>query len=99
MDWLYSPRVETEQFEAISEKVRKLLNSLMDDLFREHVQENSERMVARSIKACPTLLSEKVRQFNIYHRKIPGVNYIVRCPPPSLGTVVLASVGNARDRQ
>ncbi len=59
-DSLYSPRAESEQYHAINDKVDSLLDSFMNQLFREHVQENSERMVTQSVKACPTIVTEEV---------------------------------------
>ncbi len=53
--------MESEQYDTINVKVKSLLDTFMDQLFREHVQENSEKMVTQSVKACPTVLVEQVR--------------------------------------
>ncbi|CAI8056021.1 F-actin-uncapping protein LRRC16A [Geodia barretti] len=61
-DGLYAPNVEQEQLESVRAQVAELVGELMGALHHEHVQGNSERMVSQSVKACPSLLTDKDRQ-------------------------------------
>ena len=45
VDGLYSTHVESEQFETVTAQVRSLMDSFMDDLYREHVQVRPARDV------------------------------------------------------
>jgi hypothetical protein len=61
-DGLYAPNVEQEQLESVRTQVAELVGELMGALHHEHVQGNSEHMVSQSVKACPSLLTDKDRQ-------------------------------------
>jgi len=37
-DGLYSPQVEAEQFQTISDQVKELVSNFMDKVFQEHIE-------------------------------------------------------------
>ena len=59
-DSLYSPIQESQQYEAIAKRMEVVMEREVDQLFQEMVQENLERMVTRSVKACPSFLDDGV---------------------------------------
>ena len=59
-DGLYSPIQESQQYEAVSKRMEEVMEREVDQLFHELVQENLERMVTQSVKACPSFLDDKV---------------------------------------
>ena len=48
-DGLYSPQVESEQFEAITAQVKNLLDSFMDNIFTEHVNVSQLKSLHRIV--------------------------------------------------
>lgn len=59
-DGLYSPIQESQQYEAVAKRMEVVMEREVDQLFQEMVQENLERMVTRSVKACPSFLDDEV---------------------------------------
>ena len=59
-DGLYSPIQESQQYEAIAKRMEVVMQREVDQLFQEMVQESLERMVTRSVKACPSFLDDGV---------------------------------------
>ncbi len=37
-DGLYSPQVESEQFQKISDQIKQLVDNFMEDVFLEHIE-------------------------------------------------------------
>ena len=65
VDSLYSPHQESKHYAAITERIEHLLEREVETLYQEYVQENMERMVTQSVKACPTFLDDSVSRERI----------------------------------
>jgi hypothetical protein len=62
VDSLYSPQVQSQQCEAIVSRIQGVLDGEVDQAYKEFVQENIEKMVTQSVKACPTFLDDTNRE-------------------------------------
>lgn len=51
-DGLYSPQVESEQFESITAQVGKVINSFMDNLFIQQVEVSHRVFVCMCVGVC-----------------------------------------------
>ena len=60
VDSLYSPHQESKQYEAIVQRIQSVMEKEVEQLYHEFVQENIEKMVTQSVKACPLFLDERV---------------------------------------
>ena len=66
VDSLYSPRQESQQYEAINHRIQDVIEREVEQLYAEYVQENIEKMVTQSVKACPSFLDDTVSQRYLY---------------------------------